>query len=233
MKIPATILAVSQETPTVKSINLDLGGQDFSFLPGQWIDCYVEIDGHEEVAGFSMTSSPLVHGSIDLAVKLLGENPVTHYLHERATVGDIVYVEGGQGEFYYRREMGDSLVLIGGGIGITPLMSIMRYVDEAAPEVRATLLYSAKSPDELLFRDVLAQMAGRNGAVRCLFSVTQPVARPWDGLTGRIDAAMVARAGIDLDALLYLCGPPPMITDVAATLEGLGVPAGRIKYELW
>ena len=233
MKVPATIIDKKQETSSIITLRLDLGGQDFKFLAGQWVDCYVEIGGRPEVAGYSMTSSPLAAGTIDLAVKRTETNAVTRFLHERAKVGDVLHIDGGQGEFFYQREMGDSLILIGGGIGITPLMSIMRYVEEAAPDVRATLAYSARYPSELLFRNQLLHMAACNENIRCLFTVSGPTNEAWDGQTGRIDAEMLTEAQTDPDALIYVCGPPPMIRNMLSLLCGLGVSASRIKYEKW
>ncbi len=233
MRIPVTIVSIKQVTPAVKALKLDLGRRPFSFLPGQWVDCYLTPDGHGDVAGFSMTSSPLTEGTIDLAVKLVGDNAVTHHLHHRARVGDVIYVEGGSGDFFYRREMGDSLVLIGGGIGITPLISILRYVDEAAPGVRVSLFYSASTPSELLFRDELSELATRNSAITCLLTVTRNTDEPWDGAVGRIDAGTLTQAGLDLGALFYVCGPPPMIRDVLSMLRDLGVPDSHVKYEQW
>ena len=233
MKIPATIAAIEQVSPSTKSFQLDLSGQDFGFLPGQWVDCYAVIDGRLEVAGYSMTSSPMTKESIDLAVKLVGDNPVTHYLHTRARVGDALQVDGGQGDFYYRRDMDDSLVLIAGGIGITPLMSITHYIDEAQPDVRVALVYCARTPSELLFRDKLAAIGDRNKNIRCLFTVTRPADEAWSGRVGRIDAGMLSEARLDLEALFYICGPPPMIVDMIALLNGLGVNRSRIKYEDW
>ena len=232
MQIPVRIIAIRQETPTTKSLRLDLGGQEFRFLPGQWMDCYAEIDGDIGIAGYSMTSSPATTDTIDLAVKLVGENPVTHYIHDRARVGDVLHIEVG-GDFYYKRDMGDSLTLIAGGIGITPLMSIVRYVNDAVPEVRLTLVYSAKAPSELLFHDDLNEIASKNKNIRSLFTVTQPTGEPWDGHVGRIDADMLEKVDIDLNALFFICGPPSMVADTVLMVEGLGVPASRIKYESW
>ena len=232
MQIPVRIIAIRQETPTTKSLRLDLGGQEFRFLPGQWMDCYAEIDGDIGIAGYSMTSSPTTTDTIDLAVKLVGENPVTHYIHDRAKVGDMLHIEVG-GDFYYKRDMGDSLTLIAGGIGITPFMGIVRYVNEAAPEVRLTLVYSAKAPSELLFHDDLNEIASKNKNIRCLFTVTQPTGEPWDGRVGRIDADMLEKADIDPNALFFICGPPSMVAGTVLMVEGLGVPASRIKYESW
>ena len=232
MQIPARIAAIRQETPTVKSLRLDLGGQEFRFLPGQWIDCYAEIDGAVGIAGYSMTSSPTTTDTIDLAVKLVGDNPVTHFIHDRARVGDMLNIEVG-GDFYYERDMGNSLTLIAGGIGITPLMSIVRYVNDAAPEVRLTLVYSAKAPSEMLFHDDLNEIVSKNENIRCLFTVTRPTNEPWDGRVGRIDADMLKKADTDPKSLFFVCGPPPMIADTVMLVEGLGAPASRIKYEGW
>ena len=233
MTIPATITAIRQETPTVKSFCLDLEGQEFSFLPGQWVDCYTEIEGELQVAGYSLASSPLTKGTITLAVKGVGGSPVTHFLHERASVGDTVYVAGGQGNFYYTRKMGDSLLLIGGGIGITPLMSILDYVDEATSDVRATLLYSAKTPSELLFWDQLDAMAQRNNRIRCLFTVTGKASEEWMGRVGRIDAQMIGEVQLDRNILCYVCGPPAMIEDMTDLLRGLSISDANIKSEQW
>lgn len=233
VRIPATIVSITQATPTVKALKLDVGSHPFSFLPGQWVDCYLSPEGRDDVAGFSITSSPSTRGTIDLAVKLVGDNRVTHHIHESAAVGDVIYVEGGSGDFFYQREMGDSLVLIGGGIGITPLMSIVRYADDTAPGLRVSLFYSASTPSELLFHDDLLELASRNGAVSCHFTVTRRSEEPWTGAVGRIDANTLTDVDVDPEALFYVCGPPPMIRDVLDMLSDLGVPDSRVKYEQW
>ena len=233
MSVPARIVDIRQGTPSIKLFRLDLGGGDFTFLPGQWVDCYANVDGELRVAGYSMTSSPLTTGTIDLAVKLEGDNPVTHFLHERAMVGDMLEVDGGHGNFSYRRGMGDSLVLIGGGIGLTPLMSIIRYVDDAEPEVGVTLVHSARRPSELLFHQQLTEIAERNDNIRCLFTVTRQSNEPWSGSVGRISAEMLAEAHAPADALFYLCGPPYMVQAMVNLLATLGVLAPKIAYESW
>ena len=236
MRIPARIASIHQETPTVKSITLDLDGRHLGFRAGQWVDLVVRIDGAEAVAGYSMTSSPGDQGRIDLAVKLLGDNPATHYLHKKARVGDQVEVQLG-GEFCYTADMADSLVLIAGGIGLTPLISMMRYVDELATDAKAVLLYSAGTPSELLFKEQLDEMAASNPRIRCVYTVTRPGTRPghepWDGSTGRIDARLLRRAPVDPAALHYVCGPPPMIRSMLNLLRIMNVPSSRIRYEQW
>ncbi|MCI0439467.1 MAG: oxidoreductase, partial [Chloroflexi bacterium] len=165
--------------------------------------------------------------------KLVGENAVTSYLHERAGVGDTLYIAGGSGDFFFEKGMGDSLVLIGGGIGITPLMSIVRYVDEACPQTRLTLFYSAQTPSELIFHKELGEIAARNPKVRCVFTVTRDSGKHWDGYTGRIGAELLGKERAYLNALFYVCGPTPMIQDMVAMLKSLRVPSSRVRYEQW
>lgn len=233
MMIPVTITSIQQETPTTKSFRLDLNGQKFTFKPGQWLDCYVQPESEILVAGYSLTSSTLARGTIDIAVKLVGDSPVTKHLHAEAKVGDTLYVKGGQGDFFYDRSAGDSIALIAGGIGITPLMSILRYVDGAAPYARLTLVHSAKTRDELLFREQLLEIARRNHNIGYEATVTNASDTSWDGHFGRIDADFLIKLELDANASFFVCGPPTMILDMLSLLDSLEVPQERIKYEQW
>lgn len=232
-RFPVRVSAIRQETPTIKSFTLDYGSQDFRFFPGQWVDLYVKVEGKEAVGGYSMTSSPSRKGFFDLAIKQGTRHPVTRYMYERAQVGDEVLVSGGQGVFIFERGMADHVVLVGAGVGVTPLMSILHYVDEVAPEVHATLVYSIPSPDEFLFQDDLEAMAGQNERISVLATVTQSWTRAWTGRTGRIDRNLLREADESGRALYYLCGPQEMIEHTIAELNVLGVPDSRIVYEKW
>ncbi len=232
MKIPVRIVSIRQETPTVKSYTLDLEGQEFAFCPGQWVDCYVDAEGGG-VAGYTLTSSPTTVGKIELTVKRSEEREVTRFMHEEAEMGDVIYVDGGQGDFFYLREMGDSLTLIAGGIGITPLMSMLRYVDEGTSDVRAKLFYSVRTPSEIVFRRKLEEIASRSGKISCVFTVTQTGEEYWGGHTRRIDSRLLMDEGVDLGGIFFICGPKPMGQDMKETLQGLGVAEERIRYEQW
>ena len=217
----------------MKSFALDLVGREIGFSAGQWVDLFVTIDGAEAVGGYSITSSRAEQTRIRLAVKHDGsDHPVTNWLHDCARVGDVVEVSLG-GDFIYTPDEAESVVLIGGGIGMTPLMSIVRTVDEISRNTCLTLVYSASTPDELLFGEELESIAAHNSRIRCIFTVTRAVSETWEGHTGRIDADLLRAEGIDLGALFFICGPPAMIQDVAAMLASLGVTGERIRFEQW
>ncbi|MFH0849687.1 MAG: FAD-dependent oxidoreductase [Candidatus Bathyarchaeota archaeon] len=226
--IPVRIAEIRQATPTVKTLRLDLLGREFSFHPGQWIDCYADIEGERRVAGYTLTSSPNAKDHMEISVKT-GDNPVTRLIHESAQVGDTLHVDGGQGSTYYTREMGDRLVLIAGGIGVTPIISILRYADEAG-DVCATILYSASSLGELLYREEIEAMEKRNGRIRAHFFVTGEVSRHRQG---RINEAALRELALDTDALYFISGPRDMIMGMVAALRNLGVDEANIRYEVW
>ncbi|MSP78908.1 MAG: oxidoreductase [Dehalococcoidia bacterium] len=223
--IRVTIAAITQETPTVRSFKLVLSGQTFQFLPGQWLDCYLDPQKPEIVAGYSMTSTPADTEFIELAVKRVGINPVTHYLHESATVDDTLYLDGGYGDFYYKPGSAQDLLLIAGGIGLTPLMSIVRFVARFEPRVQTTLVHSVHSADELLYRKELGRLAANASHIHYVPRVTES----GEGRIGRKELEEFDKKR----PVFYLCGPQEMVDGLNKDLRSMHVPSERIKFERW
>lgn len=214
----------------MRVLRLDLQDQSLKYKAGQWIDCYTEIDGLRHVVGYSLASSPSSEGFIELAVKV-SDNPVTVYVHTGAEVGDTLYIEGGQGEVYYEAGMGAKVVLAAAGIGVSPLMGILRYIDEAT-DAEVTLFQSASVFDELIYFDELMRRAERNPRVRYYPYVTRE--EPPEGVgMGRVSGTVFEASRIDLGSLFYLSGPGGMIPELRDYLVEHGVDEKRIKYEVW
>lgn len=228
--IPAVIKNITQATPTIKTLRIEPQGE-FNFKAGQWIDFYSDIAGGRKVAGYSMTSSPLTKGYFDLAVKNVGENPVTKHIHSNAREGEVVHVDGGYGEIFYEAGSAKNVVLLAGGIGISPHMSIFRYIAEG-DTASATLVYSASNPLELIFREDIEAITRINNRMKALLTVTDE-ADGWNERVGKIDATLIREAGIDQDALYYICGPPSMIHELVDLLRTLGIRRKQMRYELW
>jgi ferredoxin-NADP reductase len=226
-----TISAIQQASPTVKIFRLDDALGAFHYLAGQWIDLYVNIDGKTEVGGYSMTSTPTSHGYLELAIKSSTRHPVTRWLHEHAQIGDSVTISDGQGTFFYQPDMSPRVVLVGAGVGVTPLISIFRYIAANVPQTDATLIYSIPSPDEFLFLADI-EKASQLPNIHHIVTLTQADDN-WQGRTGRITADLFLSAGMSDDTLYYLCGPQGMVEDISAVLTSIAVPAERIIYEKW
>lgn len=234
--LTATLLQVTPETPTIKRFVFDVSDQDFSYLPGQWIDLFLEIDGKVQVGGYSLTSVPgEVNTKIELAIQTSAKHPVTHYLCEQASPGLQVHISQGQGACVYDPDMGEQLVLIAGGIGITPLMSILRSAVMLSPDAPVALLYSAHNPEDFAFAQDIHELAERHENVLAVFTCTEPQdALPdWVHFNQRIDTAFLKDKNLPLTANYFICGPQRMIAEVEEGLLELAVPAGQIHYEKW
>lgn len=227
----ARIVRIRQATPTIKTFEFEVGDHGFKYLPGQWVEVSVVIDGDIKTGGYSITTSPTQQGVVGLAIKTSSRHPVTRWLHE-AREGDTVDITRGQGPFVFLPDMGEDIVLIGGGVGVTPLLSIFRYVRDASPETHATLYYSVSHPDEILFREELEQAARRHNNLSLEITVTQPCA-DWKGQTGRINKHKLSALNAAPETLFYLCGPAGMVDDMEKLLRELGVPPNRVIFEKW
>jgi len=228
----AQIAAISAATPSIRALQLRIPDASFRFLPGQWVDLSVDIDGVRHTAGYSITTSPIHQGEIQLAIKASSRHPLSRWVHERARVGDAVRLSQGQGPFVYLPEMSDNVVLIGGGVGVTPLLSIFRHIRDARLATQTHLLYSVSDSREILFREELEAAARSQDNLHVSITVTQPDPA-WQGLTGRIDPIKLHALDVPDDTLYYLCGPKGMVEDMSALLHDLGVPMSRIIFEKW
>ncbi len=228
----APVLSVARATPRICLLTLKLDDPTFRFLPVQWVELTREIEGRPYTAGYSVTNSPLHRGEIELAVKISGKHPLADWIHHQAQPGDYLKVTQGQGPFVYVPEMSDNLVLIGGGVGVTPLISIFRYVRDAGLATRTHLLYSVSDSHEILFQQELLTAARSHDNLLVSITVTHPD-DDWQGLTGRIDPIKLHAIEMPDDTLFYLCGPRGMVEDMSAMLHDLGVPMSRIIFEKW
>ncbi len=227
----ATLQLIEDLSPSVKRFVLHCPDPVFHRLPGQWVQVVRELAGQIQSASFSVTSSTREMGHIELAIKVSARHPLTRWLHEAARVGDTLELSNGQGDFFYRAEMGRRVVLIGAGTGITPLISIFRYIAEEVPHTDASLVYSITTVDEYLFRDDIERLSQQPN-LHSIVTLTQADAA-WSGNTGRIGQTLLERAGLDQNTLYYLCGPQAMVDELSELLVRLGVPTRHTIYEKW
>ena len=228
----ARIREIRQETPRIKSFMLDCGDAPFGFHAGQWVDLFAEVEGQTRVGGYSMTSAPAEAPRFQLAVQYSPRHAVTRWLHEQAREGDEVVVSTGQGPFYYEPGMGRELVLLGAGIGVTPLVSIFRHAVQVAPEARVLLVHSVAQSDERLFPEDLTRIAGAHDGFRYVATVTGDESG-WEGERGRIDQALLERLGCSATARYYFCGARDFIETMHDLLTARGVPASQQVFEKW
>lgn len=227
------IAAIRRETTDVMTFRLTTprgGALPFQHLPGQYVNVSVDIDGHLAKRAYTIASSPGHPEYVEITAKREPFGVVSGYLHERARVGDELRVAGPHGYFVFTGTEADSVVLIGGGVGITPLMSIIRHLTDRAWGGDIFLLYSCKSAADVIFRDELASLQQQHPNLHVVTTLTReevPGTR-----TGRVTSALLSELVPGIAARrIHVCGPRPMIDAVKEMLSQLGVPASQVKTE--
>lgn len=225
---------VFQETPDTKTLRIKLS-KPMNFVSGQFVmaGLNMEESGLEKLVkrAFSIASSPLQKDFIDLTFNLYPEGKLSPCMY-RLKEGGSVYIEGPYGKFNFKEADGMDLVFLGAGTGITPLMSMIRFMEGKKIPNKKTLIYSVKRPENIVYHKELAEM-GNNG-LNLLLTITRPEGNGWNGHTGRIDRDMIKNSVINLEnSVFYMCGPPEMIEGTVKILEELGVPKERINREQW
>lgn len=209
----AQIISILQATPKIKVFRLLHNRSDYYFFPGQWIDLEAPIEG-KNIGGYTIISSTETKNYIDLAIRESQNHPVTKYLHESVKVGDSVLITKGQGKFYLEKELMDTpLTFIAGGIGLTPILSMIRSLKSTE---KIKLVYSVGLESEILFKEELKAFTR--------FIITK------DGEKKRF---IVEELNLDLNSSFFICGPKSMIDETVSKLLALGLPKAKIHYEKW
>jgi ferredoxin-NADP reductase len=228
----STVTSKAPETPRVISVWLASDAWA-GHVPGQHVDIRLTAeDGYQAQRSYSIASAPSPR-HFELTVEEIADGEVSPYLVEELHHGDRLELRGPIGGYFtWRAEDGGPLLLVAGGSGIAPLMSILRARREWGSAVPATLLYSSRSWEEVIYRDELARMA-EEPAVQVVHTLTRSHPEGWAGYTRRIDQAMLKEVAGPLPegGLAYVCGPTALVEGVANTLVAIGYPPGRVKTE--
>jgi ferredoxin-NADP reductase len=203
--------------------------EGFAFSAGQFTSVKINIDGHPVVRCYTISSAPEAAGYFEISVKRQGLMSGT--LHASIRPGSMVSVMPPAGGFSYPSGDDRPLALLAGGVGITPMMSMLRHAVAADPTRRVTLLYSVHTHHDVAFGDELRFIASRHPQVKIVKTTTRGP-HTTDCLSGRIDGRMVTEQIEDVaNTVFMICGPTPMLECMETTLADLGVPDGQIRSE--
>jgi len=231
------VIAVRQETKNVWTVTLapPQGEQRYAYLPGQFqfITFHRGRGLPEEEHHWTISSSPTEKESVSSTIKELGDFTATI---GQTRPGDTATIHAPFGRFSYVLHPDErDLVFVAGGIGITPLMGMLRHMRDTKAAVPVLLLYANKDEGEICFKKELATIEkGRYPKLKVVHCLSYP-AKGWKGETGRIDRERIERycgTGIKEKAF-YICGPPGLLEGTITTLRALGVPDCRMHIEIF
>ena len=202
------------ETHDVRTFEFEAPNGDFVWRAGQ--NLVMTIPGLEDPRGptrpFTISSSPTEGGKVAIST-LIRESPFKKHLSHLAP-GAIVENEAIEGEFVL--EPGRPAIMLAGGIGVTPFRSMLKFAVDTRLEKPLVLIYSSKTPEDIVFRHELEDFAKRDHAIRVLHTITRPELsrEPWAGRKGRIDADLI-REGMRgvRHPLVYIAGPPGFVSE--------------------
>jgi ferredoxin-NADP reductase len=233
----ATVTAVRDETPTVRSLTLSMPAWD-GHRPGQHVDIRLTADdGYSVERSYSIGSEPERGAEIDLTVERIDDGEVSPFLHDVIEVGDRFEVRGPIGGYFVweaTTEMDVApLLLVAGGSGVVPLMAMIRHRHRAGARNPATLLFSSRHSEEIIYRAELDELAARGDGLTVVHTLTRSQPQGWTGYARRIDQAMLAEVlePIGMSARTYICGPTALVESAADSLVRLGLPPDRVRTE--
>ena len=230
------VVQIVRETPTVQTFRLADPTADrlpFDFLPGQFLQVEVEPAGGKPARrSYTIASSPTQRAYAELTVKREEQGAVSRYLHDNVALGDLLKVTGPFGAFTFTGTDADSIVLIAGGVGITPMMSVLRYLTDTAWAGEIFFLYGARSTEEFVFRDDLERLERRFPNLHVMAAMQRSPGTVWLGPEGPITRQLLIDAVPDIARRrIHLCGPPGMMAALHKELTELGVPEAQLHTE--
>jgi len=227
------VVEIVRETPTATSLVLAVPGWP-GHRPGQHVDVRLTAeDGYQAVRSYSIASAPESE-NLMLTIERLDDGEVSPYLVDEVLPGDPLELLGPIGGFFvWTADVGGPLLLIAGGSGIVPLMSMLRHRTMRASAVPTRLLYSARTADDLIYRAELDHLDQRDEHLNLFYTLTRSQPHGWNGYGRRIDLAMLRDISWEAGdrPLVYVCGPTSFVETASALLLQLGHEPERIRTE--
>lgn len=227
MEFETTVAEIIVRNRDVKSFRFSRPAS-FQFLPGQFLMVTIRIGGEKKTEYFSISSSPTEEEYIEFTKRITTHEFSTAL--DNLQVGDWAYLNGPYGEFTFTGEY-PKVVMIAGGIGITPFMSMIRCCTDNAVPAAITLLYGNRSEESIAFKEELDLLMQRNRNLRVVHCLSHP-GETWKGRHGHLDLISIQEEVPDYqDAVFYLCGPPALVEDLETILLTQEIPEDRVHVE--
>jgi len=222
-----TVAEVVPETPRATSIVLELPGWP-GHRAGQHVDVRLAADGYQVQRSYSIASAP-EDGYVVLTVERVADGVVSPYLVSELAAGDQLELRGPIGDFRWDDSAREPVLLVAGGWGIAAFRAMLRHLQAVRGDVPVRLLYSARSLQDVIYRQELLRFAAFD-EVDIRFALTRTWPESWHGHSGRIDSRLLSDVAWPAEdrARVFICGPSPFMAAVGGMLTAMGQRADRI-----
>jgi ferredoxin-NADP reductase len=231
---PATAVMFREETPSVRSIIFNVSGWT-GHLAGQHVDIRLTAEnGYQAQRSYSIASPAGDDTRIELTVERLSNGEVSPFLTQDLVVGDSIELRGPIGGYFtWEPDRRAPLMLIAGGSGVVPLMSMLRTRHKAGDGAPARLLYSSRTEDDIIYRRELDGLVANEDGLSLIHTITRGAPVGWRGESRRVDRDMLAAHVFSaaVKPKIFVCGPTSFVETVADQLVALGHDESSIKTE--
>jgi ferredoxin-NADP reductase len=229
----AALVEKRPETPTATTLVFDVEAWP-GHRAGQHVDLRLTAeDGYQASRSYSIASPP-EEGAVRLTVERLDDGEVSPYLVDVMAPGDELELRGPVGGWFVWQVGGDAPVLmIAGGSGIVPLMSMLRHRAAQGSTAPVRMLASSRTIDDLIYGHELASLEAANDGLEVFVTLTRGAPERWDGFTRRIDSEMLEEVAWSPATRFptYVCGPTAFVETAADGLVALGHDPALIRTE--
>jgi ferredoxin-NADP reductase len=225
---------IAQDSSDVKTFYFQTVSPSwFRYAPGQFVTLEIQIDGQWHSRCYTWSSSPSRPVCLSITVKAESAGTVSRWLHQRLRIGDRVRARGPCGLFSLQHHPAGKYLFLAGGVGITPLMSMARWLFDLGRQADVSFVQCARTPADLLFRDELESFSTRMPDFRVALVCERPnPIGAWTGYGGRLDRNMLALICPDVaEREIFCCGPAPYMAAVRAMLQLAGFDMARYHEE--
>lgn len=229
------VARIDQETPDVKTFRFVAchgGGIPFNYLPGQFLTLTLPVGDKSIRRSYTMSSSPTQGYYCEISVKRDEHGAGSRYLHDEIKVGDTIDVQAPSGKFFFTGKESDSIVLIAGGVGITPMMSVTRALTDMAWDGDIFFVVACHDPKHFIFESELKRLQERHENLHIFAAMSRIEQDVDDYRKGRLSRELLAEWVPEIASRrIHICGPPAMMDAVKKMLAELDVPADSIHTE--
>ena len=226
------LVSITPQTADSKTLRFAIADdRTLHARPGQFLTFSFLFDGTKVARSYSICSSAARSGYVEITPKRVSQGCVSVFLNDRASTGMTVEAHGPFGNFCLDERTHRNVVLLAAGSGITPMVAMLRYIDDLCLDTTVTLLYCVRTSHDIIFQGELEALRTRLKHFQYHLLLSQPHAE-WSGPRGHISREFIDQAVKDLVTPdFFLCGPPPFMEASRAILIGLGVKPERIRQE--
>lgn len=230
-KITLKKIVIESKEANIKSFYFDYDKNNFKFQAGQYVKLFVDIKNKPDLFRYLTIASSPTENFLLFTMRIREKSEFKRAI-DKFELGQKMEISEPKGHFILSEKLDQPIVMFAGGIGITPFRSMIKYVADKKLARKITLVYSSKTPEQIIYKNELEEFQRQNDDFKIVFTITQSRPdndRQWE--TGRINEDLIKKISYFRESIFCICGAPLMVKNLTAVLKNMGISEENIKIE--